>query len=59
MTKREFIMQYILNRALGNSSGLDGPGGVREGAKAWDELEKVAPIKVSKPWPTDKDSSAL
>lgn len=43
MTKREFIMQYVLNRALGNKGGLTGEVAVSEGAKAWEELEKVAP----------------
>lgn len=43
MTKREFIMQYALNRALGNKGGLGGQSAVREGLCAWEELEKVAP----------------
>lgn len=43
MTKRDFIMQYALNRALGNKGGLDGAIAIREGLRAWEELEKVAP----------------
>lgn len=43
MNKREFIMQYVLNRALGNRGGLDGPTAAREGAKAWEEINKLSP----------------
>jgi hypothetical protein len=62
MTKREFIMQYALNRAIGNRAighvgGLHGPAAVIEGAKAWDELEKQAP--EPKFPPVDPDSSAV
>lgn len=58
MTKREFIMQFVLNRATADRP-TDAPFWVDQADKAWQALEKVAPIKVSTPWPTNKDSSAL
>lgn len=52
MTKRDFIMQYALNRALGNKGGLDGAIAIREGLRAWEELERVAPkVEVLPPPP--------
>ena len=43
MDKRDFIMQYVLNRASASSNGLDGAWATREGAKAWDQIEALAP----------------
>lgn len=61
MNKREFIQQYVLNRALGNTGGLDGPYAAREGARAWDEIEKLAPAAsaIPKGPPINKDSSTV
>ena len=44
MDKRDFIMQYVLNRASASSNGLDGAWATREGAKAWDQIEALAPV---------------
>lgn len=49
MTKREFIMQYVLNRALAHRGGLGGVDAIHEGLKAWEELEKVAPKPTTFP----------
>lgn len=43
MTKREFIMQYVLNRARAVPVGLDGQQAVEIAVLAWEELQKVAP----------------
>jgi len=37
--KKQFMQQYVLNRALGNSYGLDGIACTQEAEKAWQEIE--------------------
>ena len=54
MTKREFIMQYVLNRASAVPTNLDGPEVVQTAAMAWDELQKVAPDPKTTFPPTTK-----
>ena len=38
--KSYFLMQYVLNRALGARDGLDGDGAAKEALKAWNEIVK-------------------
>lgn len=38
MSKREFLLQYVLNRAA-TSAGLSGSGAAQEAIKAWDVIE--------------------
>lgn len=38
MTKREFVTQYLLNRALGNTGGLDARSAAGEAIRAWDSI---------------------
>lgn len=49
MTKREFIIQYVMNRALGNTGGLDPKGAAQSAAQAWDEINRLAPIATFPP----------
>lgn len=39
--KRVFCEQYILNRALGNSGGLEGKNAAVEAVKAWNTLQEM------------------
>lgn len=41
--KREFMRQYVLNRARGNVGGLLGADVSREARKAWDTLKDMQP----------------
>jgi len=41
LSKEEFLQQYILNRALGHSGGLDGRCAAAEGRKAFDFIEAL------------------
>lgn len=43
MTKREFIVQYVMNRALGNRGGLDPVGAAESAARTWDKINELAP----------------
>lgn len=49
MTKRDFIMQYVLNRARAVPVDLDGQQVVQIAALAWDELQRVAPTPTFPP----------
>lgn len=40
LTEEEFVMQYVLNRALGNTSGLDGVECSKEGKRAYEWIKK-------------------
>lgn len=40
MTEEEFVTQYVLNRALGNISGLCGEDCAIEGRKAYQWIQK-------------------
>ena len=42
MTKRDFIVQYVLNRSLTNTRGLDGQSVTCEAERAWDEIERIS-----------------
>lgn len=41
ITKEEFLVQYVLNRALTASSGLSGDGAAEAGIRAWDTIQKA------------------
>lgn len=56
MTKREFIMQFVLNRATADRQ-TDAPFWVDQANKAWTEIEKVAPGVFSAP--PNMDSAAV
>lgn len=61
MTKREFIMQFVLNRATADRQ-TDAPFWVDQADKAWQALERVAPTPLAPivaSLPKSKDSSAL
>lgn len=40
MSKREFLIQYVLNRALANSGGLEGLAVSQEALKAWEFINE-------------------
>lgn len=40
MTEEEFVTQYVLNRALGNISGLEGVACATEGRAAYRWIQK-------------------
>lgn len=40
-THREFLQQYILNRALGHAGGLNGDFAALEAEKAWKEINRI------------------
>lgn len=40
MTEEEFVTQYVLNRAIGNISGLEGVACATEGQKAYRWIQK-------------------
>ena len=42
MTKKEFMIAYVLGRAKGNTGGLDGKLAVLEAEKAWNEIQKLS-----------------
>ena len=42
MTKRAFLIAYVLNRSLTVISGFDGVGAVRVASEAWEEINKLA-----------------
>lgn len=45
MNKREFIIQYVLNRSLALAgAGLDGESASIAAARAWDRIEALAPV---------------
>lgn len=46
--KIEFIKQYVLNRALGNSCGLSGESAFREATNAWVLIEKELKKEMEK-----------
>lgn len=41
MTEREFVIQYVLNRALTQPSSLDGCGSANEAISAWKLICKL------------------
>ena len=43
MTKREFIIQFVLNRASAGNVKTDGIYWVSQAEKAWNELNLIAP----------------
>lgn len=43
MNKREFIIQFVLNRASAGGVSTDGIHWVSQAEKAWEELNAVAP----------------
>lgn len=45
MTKREFIEQFVLNRALAGSVSTDGVYWVTQAEKAWDLINTIAPYQ--------------
>lgn len=51
MNKRDFVIQYVLNRALTQTGpgGLDGVGAARMAIKAWEAIENECPVKKSGP----------
>lgn len=51
MSKREFIIQFVLNRASAGGVATDGVYWVKQAENAWSELNKIAP-KPS--WPPSK-----
>lgn len=56
MNKREFMMQYVLNRAKGHAGGMNVKGVALDAQRAWEFIETVAP----KPQPRNggiKDAS--
>lgn len=40
MTKREFLIQYVLNRASTITDNFTGEGAAKEALKAWEIIEK-------------------
>jgi hypothetical protein len=56
MTKREFIMQFVLNRAHADRQ-TDAPFWVNQANAAWDKLNELAP--EPKFPPVDPNSSAV
>lgn len=40
MSKREFLIQYVLNRALGASRSLEGSAAAIEAGRAWEQIDK-------------------
>ncbi len=44
MNKREFMTQYILNRALGNSGGLEAKEALKEAEYAWSVIDALPPV---------------
>ncbi len=43
MTKKEFMQQFTLNRALGRHNGMDGIEVARGAEEVWEYIEKVTP----------------
>jgi nickel-dependent lactate racemase len=43
MTKREFILQYVLNRSQTVINGFDGEGSAKAADRAWKMIETLAP----------------
>lgn len=41
ISKEQFLIQYVLNRALTASSGLSGDGAAEAGIRAWDTIQKA------------------
>ena len=39
MSKEQFIVNYVLNRARGHTGGLEALSAVREAIKAWDAIQ--------------------
>lgn len=40
LTEEEFVIQYVLNRALANTGGLDGVECSKEGKRAYEWIKK-------------------
>ena len=53
MTKREFIMQFVLNRAKAGGISTDGVFWVIDAVRAWDQLEKATALPS---WPPHNQS---
>lgn len=56
MNKRDFILQYVMNRALAVEGILIPRDSVQAAAAAWDELQRVAPATGRNP-PIDLDAA--
>ena len=41
LNHEQFLQQYILNRALGNTGGLDAGGAVHQAERAWQEIKRL------------------
>lgn len=44
MTKREFIIQYVLNRSQTVTDGFDGETSAKAADRAWKMIETVSPL---------------
>ena len=53
MSKREFIMQFVLNRAKAGGISTDGVFWVIDAVRAWDQLEKATALPS---WPPHNQS---
>lgn len=40
-SKKQFLQQYVLNRALGNNGSLNGFEAALEAEKAWNQIERL------------------
>lgn len=43
MTKRDFCMQYMLNRAIGHTGGLEASAALKSALEGWALLDKECP----------------
>lgn len=46
MTKREFMIQYVLNRAMAVTSSLGGSDAAETAEEAWETINELAPLVV-------------
>lgn len=57
MTKREFVMQFVLNRAAGAATNTAGVFWVEEAIRTWNKIQEIAPEPRFPP--KDPNSSAI
>jgi hypothetical protein len=55
MTKREFIIQYVLNRSQTLIAGFDGEASAKAAHQAWKMIEALSPQPGSSPSPQQQE----
>jgi hypothetical protein len=55
MTKREFIIQYVLNRSQTVIAGFDGEASAKAAHQAWKMIEALSPQPGSSPSPQQQE----